>query len=52
MAQSNIKHDHFSITYRADCITCEKYVGPKRKSKQEAEEMAAKQALEKKAGKW
>lgn len=32
----NINHDHFSFTYRADCTTCEKYVGPKRNSKQEA----------------
>lgn len=32
----NINHDHFSFKYRADCTTCEKYVGPKRNSKQEA----------------
>ncbi|SDD85915.1 hypothetical protein [Pedobacter soli] len=33
----NIKHNPFTFIYRADCTTCEKYVGPKRKSKYEAE---------------
>lgn len=31
-------HGHFTFTYRADCITCEKYVGPKRKIKVDADQ--------------
>lgn len=31
------KNYNFNIYYRADCITCHKYVGPKRKSKPEAD---------------
>jgi hypothetical protein len=44
MRQSNITHGHyFTMTYRADCIIdCEKYVGPTRKSIQEAEADAQK----------
>ena len=30
-------HDHFNFSYRADCSYCEKYVGTKRKTKQEAD---------------
>lgn len=32
---------HFTFTYRADCITCKAYVGPKRKTKTAADEDAA-----------
>lgn len=37
MAKSTNSHDHFNFSYRADCMDCEKYVGPKRKTKQEAD---------------
>jgi len=37
MPQNNNNHDHFNFSYRADCTTCETYVGPKRTSKQSAE---------------
>jgi hypothetical protein len=37
MPQSNDLHDHFKFSYRADCTNCEKYVGPKRTTKQAAD---------------
>jgi hypothetical protein len=37
MPLETIVDDHFKFSYRADCIDCEKYVGPKRKSKPDAE---------------
>ena len=37
MAAKKNTQGHFSFVYRADCLTCEKYVGPKRDTKQEAE---------------
>jgi len=38
MSKKTIKQNHFNFLYRADCTDCKKYVGPKRKSKSEAEQ--------------
>ena len=40
MRQTINLHEHFNFSYRADCTTCTKYVGPKRKTKQEADKDA------------
>ncbi len=37
MPQLTNSNDHFKFSYRADCTNCAKYVGPKRKTKPEAE---------------
>jgi hypothetical protein len=34
---TDILHDHFSFSYRADCRTCKQYVGPDRESKEETD---------------
>lgn len=40
---NELNSSHFSFIYRADCITCGEYVGPKRKDdKAKADEDAAK----------
>lgn len=37
MAKKDNTHNSFNFSYRADCTTCEKYVGSKRKSKEQAD---------------
>ena len=37
MPQVNNVNDHFKFSFRADCTDCERYVGPKRKTKPDAD---------------
>lgn len=41
MATRFIEKGEFKITYRADCVTEGKYVGPRRDTRKEAEQDAA-----------
>ena len=34
---TNEAHEHFTFSYKADCLTCGKYVGKKRKTRSEAQ---------------
>ena len=37
---TNTTHEHFTFSYKADCLTCGKYVGKKRKTRAESQEDA------------